>query len=179
MKFTRKHSLLIETYTYSRKPEETVKWIKEQSDNPLFTVITHTNVEYILTYIHTNPDRALPRYCATVTWHQWEPVENNNLLYNMSVYWHPRYTAANCGEHWCYIGVGQCKFSFWCTGSTVISRSMPPRHGAFSVWGWRNVLQYGRQLRIADQGWSSTSEVGEVLTTPYRNNVSCYETFIQ
>ena len=178
MKFTPKHSLLIETYTDSRKAEK-LQWISEQSNTPLFTVITHTNAEYILTYILTNPDRALPRYCATVTWHRWKSVENNNLFYNMSVYWHPRYTAASCGEQRCYVGVGQCRFSFSYLSSTVISGYMSPRHGASSGWEWRNGLQYGGQLRIADQGWSSTSGVGLVLTTPHRKNVSCYETFIK
>ena len=42
---------------------------------------------------------------------------------------------------------------------------------------WRvaaNILN--KQSRTADKGWSSSLEIGEVLTTPYHKNCSCYKT---
>jgi hypothetical protein len=41
---------------------------------------------------------------------------------------------------------------------------------------WRvavNILN--KQWRTVDKGWSSSLGLGEVLTTPHRKNVSCYE----
>ena len=50
----------------------------------------------------------------------------------------------------------------------VISGSLSPRHGAFSVCGWRNGLPMcsvaanisNKQSRIADKGWSPSFGVG-------------------
>jgi hypothetical protein len=33
------------------------------------------------------------------------------------------------------------------------------------------------QSRTADKGWSSSLGLGEVLTTPHRKKLPCYETF--
>ena len=33
-----------------------------------------------------------------------------------------------------------------------------------------------KQVRTADNGWSSSLELGEVLTNPHRKNWSCYGT---
>ena len=43
---------------------------------------------------------------------------------------------------------------------------------------WRVVANIlNKQLPTADMGWSSSLGVGEVLTTPHRKIVSCYESF--
>jgi hypothetical protein len=34
-----------------------------------------------------------------------------------------------------------------------------------------------KQSRTADNGWSSSFGLGEVLTTPHHRNLPCYETF--
>jgi len=46
-----------------------------------------------------------------------------------------------------------------------------------SVWRVAaNILN--KQSRTADKGWSSSlGGLGEVLTTPHRKNISCYEMF--
>jgi hypothetical protein len=54
-------------------------------------------------------------------------------------------------------------------GSPVISRSLPPQHGASSGCRCRNGLQCG------SPAWG----LGKVLTTPHRKNVTCYEMLIQ
>ena len=59
-------------------------------------------------------------------------------------------------------------FVFVAKSPTVIRGSLSPRHGAPSGCGWRNGLQKWRvtanmlnkQLRTADNGWSSSLEVG-------------------
>jgi hypothetical protein len=62
---------------------------------------------------------------------------------------------------------------------------MSPQHGAWSRCEWRNGLQMwtvaantlNKQSRTADSGCSSNLGLGEVLTTPRRKNLRCYETF--
>jgi hypothetical protein len=67
----------------------------------------------------------------------------------------------------------------------MISGSLSSRHGASSGCGWRNgpliwraaANIMNKQSRSADKGWSSSLGLGEVLTSPRRKNISCYEIF--
>jgi hypothetical protein len=44
-------------------------------------------------------------------------------------------------------------------------------------WVAENILN--KQLRAADKGWPSAWRLGEVLTTPHRKDLCCYEMFTQ
>jgi hypothetical protein len=67
----------------------------------------------------------------------------------------------------------------------MIRGSLSPGHGASSGCGWRNGLRIWRVAantlnklsRTASKGWSSSLGLGQVLTTPHRKKLPCYETF--
>jgi hypothetical protein len=68
---------------------------------------------------------------------------------------------------------------------SVINGSLSTRHGASSGCGWRKGLRYGGKLRmywISSRGQPTRASppacwLDDMLTTPYRKNISCYEMF--
>ena len=77
------------------------------------------------------------------------------------------------------------RFYFVISQHPMIRGFLSPLHGAPSGCWWRNGFQCGGQLRIywirsrgqptrdGPPAWG----LGEVLTTPHRRNISCYEQF--
>lgn len=84
---------------------------------------THTHIIYI---------QPKTRYSATVTSHPRKSVNRNSLLYCISLYSHPQYTATNCGnKQWRYTDVWlYTSYIYKCRKSIIRSDQLPNwRHG--------------------------------------------------